>query len=138
VAQPKHLKESSTQTLVIGVPPKGVRVSSNPPAAFFAVMLLILLPGCVAPTTEASCAVSATDLQLLQSRTRLFLAKESKSNDVSCEELSDSVTYLPRYGCAIYGRPSGESSCPQVLDGDYFVVFRRKSLEPRTLVEVAH
>jgi hypothetical protein len=79
--------------------------------------------------------VSGSELATLKQRTLAFVAE---THDASCERIGDTTTNLRGRGCAIYGTPKGGGDCQDVLDGDYFVVFDRATLQPTELVLVAH
>ena len=103
------------------------------------VVATLLLTGCTSITTPSRCELEPAQLELLKARVLTFLDAEIQPSGSACEELSKSTTYVRGRGCAIYGMAAGSErpGCPDVLDGDYFVIFDPVSLQPTELIWIA-
>ena len=68
------------------------------------------------------------------------LETEWGKNEAACEHVPKIITYLPKYGCAIYASPKFEKngSCPLATDGDYWVAFDKLTLSPREIIEISY
>ena len=100
----------------------------------------ILLTSCASQSADMNCALGPSELEVLKSRAMSFLDSKWQPEVAKCEEITDFTQHVHDFGCGIYGRPSGSSrsGCPDALDGDYYVIFDRESLEPSEVVLIAY
>ena len=63
---------------------------------------------------------------------------QSKIRDSNCEDISETISYIKHYGCGIYGGPAIKKGCPEVLDGDYWIIFNPETLVPKELALIGH
>jgi hypothetical protein len=103
--------------------------------ASFAGILCGLCASCATVGRPVTCELSDAELSLLKPRVISFL--EARHIDTRCESLSSTTDRLPSGACAIYGGPKSSAACPDALDGDYWVTFRRKVLAPVQLIPIA-
>ena len=103
------------------------------------VIAALLFTGCASMTSAARCELEPAQFELLKARVLTLLDTEIQPSGAACEELSESTTYVRGRGCAIYGMAAGSDrpGCPDVLDGDYFVIFDPDTLQPTKLIWIA-
>ena len=85
------------------------------------------------------CELEPAQVEALKARVLGFLDDEIQPSGAACEDIADSATYVRGHGCGIYGLPAGSDrpGCPDVLDGDYFVIFDPETLQPIEIVWIA-
>ena len=106
----------------------------------FLLVPTVLSAACSVIPIDSECSLTDLQLEVLKPRVLSFLDAEWRSGGSECEEITSYTQYVNDFGCGVYGLPAGSSrsGCPDVLDGDYFVIFDLDTLEPTEIVLIAY
>ncbi|MEM8815046.1 MAG: hypothetical protein AAGE85_04425 [Pseudomonadota bacterium] len=105
-----------------------------------AAVLAVFIAGCSFTPAASQCELEPSRLEVLKLRTLSFLDSQRQPEGAACDEVSNFTQYLRGFGCGIHGSPAGSArpGCPDVIHGEYFVIFDPSTLEPVELVPIAH